>query len=56
MSNLGTLGELSLLLLVYILVCIIAWKRIWFDPFGGKSLSSTDANAILEFLSRIADR
>ena len=35
--QLGTLGQLSLLLLVYLLACFYLWKKIWFDPFGGKS-------------------
>ena len=36
MSQLETLGQLSLILLIYFVICFIIWKRIWFDSFGGK--------------------
>ena len=37
MSQLSTLGQLTLVLLAYVIFCFCVWKKIWFDPFGGKS-------------------
>ena len=36
MSQLSTLGQLSLILLAWFIFCLLVWKKIWFDPFGGK--------------------
>ena len=35
-QQLNTLGQVSLILLAYLIICFIVWKRVWFNSYGGK--------------------
>lgn len=32
----NTLGQLSLILLAYLIICFIIWKRVWFNSYGAE--------------------
>ena len=38
-SQLATVAYLSLFLMVILIGSFIAWRKVWFNPYGGKSLS-----------------
>ena len=39
-QQLNTLGQVSLILLVYLIICFVIWKRVWFNSYGGKFLNT----------------
>ena len=51
----STLGQLFLVLCAYVIFCFFVWKKIWFEPFGGKCFELSNLFLINNSIPNIAE-